>query len=347
MLQSTVQSSLKVLILGNPWFFRDHGRSDIKTFTVRLMNESADLSLPHAIYHAPTLLSLVREAGFDPDIIFHGDESLPPWLYGLESLNIPLIWYAIDSHIHMNWHIHYASAFDHIFLSQNKYHEEFVRYLHPDSLTFMPLYAPPDPVSYSVERTMDAIFVGNLDPGIHPERSKFFKELSKIVKIELITGPYKKLFSDAKIILNHSSHDEVNFRVFEALYCGGLLITDRAQGLENIFSDKKHLVLFEPWNVTEAAGMIKYYLDNENERRHIAWNGFRNVIGNHLRTDRLNQVITHLFLPELNRRKDKRLYKLELVKQRVRNAYEPFAQDSRLNEKTRDIYTDLWKGNLK
>ena len=49
-------------------------------------------------------------------------------------------------------------------------------------------------------------------------------------------------------------------RVFEALCSGSVLLTDRAEGsgLEELFEDGKHLVIYEDYRLTES---IRFYLD--------------------------------------------------------------------------------------
>ncbi|HEB85059.1 MAG TPA: hypothetical protein ENI92_08685, partial [Bacteroidetes bacterium] len=132
--------ALRVLVLGNPWVFREARHFDIRTFVIRIENDTADLNLPPALYNAPGLVALARESGFEADAVFVGDESLPPWLYGLEEIDIPLVWYAIDSHIHQ-WHEHYCAAFDLLLIAQPTYRELFTPVNRHGEIRFLPLYA--------------------------------------------------------------------------------------------------------------------------------------------------------------------------------------------------------------
>ena len=65
---------------------------------------------------------------FRPDLIFQGDNSGPLIHTGLERFEIPRVWYAIDSHLHMMWHKHYAVLFDKVFCAQQNLISELSTY---------------------------------------------------------------------------------------------------------------------------------------------------------------------------------------------------------------------------
>ena len=71
-----------------------------------------------------------------------------------------------------------------------------------------------------------------------------------------------KIYSQAKIIFNKSIRKDLNMRVFEAMSCGSMLVTDRLKpeaGLEELFKDKKHFVLYD--NESDLVEKIGYYLN--------------------------------------------------------------------------------------
>jgi spore maturation protein CgeB len=77
-------------------------------------------------------------------------------------------------------------------------------------------------------------------------------------------------------------------RVFEAMSCGRLLLTDRANGILDIFSDKKHLIVYNENNLEE---LILYYLDNSEEREKIAKSGYNEVVEKHTYEKRLEKIL--------------------------------------------------------
>ncbi len=105
-----------------------------------------------------------------------------------------------------------------------------------------------------------------------------------------------KIYSQAKIVFNKSAAGELNMRVFETLSCGSLLITDRLKpevGLEEIFQDKKHLVLYN--NENDLLEKIDYYLKHETEREEIAFCGHKEVLEKHTYEHRIKKMLEAIF----------------------------------------------------
>lgn len=46
---------------------------------------------------------LVREAGWEPDVVVVADKSRPPFVLGMESFPCLTVFYCVDSHIH-SWY---------------------------------------------------------------------------------------------------------------------------------------------------------------------------------------------------------------------------------------------------
>lgn len=91
---------------------------------------------------------------------------------------------------------------------------------------------------------------------------------------QLPLGDIAKLYSSAKIVLNYHEVSQRewgmwNNRVFEALACGSLLITDDSVGIASEFEGG--LVITEGGRQT--AELIKHYLSFPDERRRIAETG--------------------------------------------------------------------------
>ncbi|MFN3551283.1 MAG: glycosyltransferase [Endomicrobiia bacterium] len=105
-----------------------------------------------------------------------------------------------------------------------------------------------------------------------------------------------KVYSQAKIVFNKSAGGEINMRVFETLSCGSLLLTDRLKpevGLEELFQDRKHLVLYDDEN--DLLEKIDYYLRNESDREEIAYNGYKEVLSKHTYEHRVKEMFNKIF----------------------------------------------------
>jgi len=87
------------------------------------------------------------------------------------------------------------------------------------------------------------------------------------------------IFSNSKINLNISSSykdkriKQIKGRVFEVPMCGGFLLTDYVDGLEDYFKIGEEIVCYETQK--DLVEKIIYYLENEEERKTIAMNGYR------------------------------------------------------------------------
>jgi len=94
--------------------------------------------------------------------------------------------------------------------------------------------------------------------------------------------PFEKIisvFSNSKININISASSldpkikQIKGRIFEVPMCGGFLLTDYIDGLEEYFEIGKEIVCYE--DEKDLINKIKHYLKNENERERIAKNGYR------------------------------------------------------------------------
>ena len=84
-----------------------------------------------------------------------------------------------------------------------------------------------------------------------------------------------KIYSGSRIAFNISSNNDINMRFFEVLCSGALLITERVHnnGMEQLLQgiDKPVCLFFD--TLEEAAFLIDYYLEHEEEREAIAKRG--------------------------------------------------------------------------
>jgi hypothetical protein len=261
----------RIFVLGNH-YFPELG----KLYDVRQAVQSEIVEIIGAFNDLGNYFNYIN---FQPDLLFITDESLPPLYAGLEKLEIPIVGYLIDSHLHIDWHIYFARVFDHCFVAQQNHFNEIC--LKCSDCSLLPLFAPGD-LSLNLSRDIDICFVGTLDATKNPERVRFIDSFKRQYPLTVAQGSYQELFNRSRIILNQSVNDDINFRVFEALACGGMLLTDSVgNGLEKLFSNGKHLVIYEKGNVADAICKVKYYLANEHERQDIALAGHLETLSRH------------------------------------------------------------------
>jgi len=86
------------------------------------------------------------------------------------------------------------------------------------------------------------------------------------------------IYNESKMVLNISRSAELNWRVFEALGCKRLLLTDRSQEVGELFRDGEHLAMYD--GVEDLVDKIEKYLANPEEREKIALKGFKEVVKN-------------------------------------------------------------------
>ena len=107
-----------------------------------------------------------------------------------------------------------------------------------------------------------------------------------------------QVFNASKINLNFAADvrnrdvKTLKARVFEICMCGGFLLTEYTEGLEDYFVLDKEVVCFrEP---EEARSKIKYYLSHDDEREQIASRGRERCLKEHTWLIRLNSVFEQL-----------------------------------------------------
>lgn len=238
---------------------------------------------------------LAHFEGWTPDLIIHSEIHTNYFYRGIESAPCLTVWRTIDNHIHP-WQPRYAITHDLVLVAQKDYLPEFEA-LHP-FVWWLPLNSFPQ-VHYDRKWTRDlgAVFVGSLNPDMHPERVKFFHALRQKVPVEVQAGlnqtQMSELYNRARIVVNQCVLKDVNYRVYEAMANGAMLLTPRIQnGQPELFADGRELVTYALGDADEAAQKIEYYLSHEAERAAIAAAGHQLVTRAHTLEQRIDTVMS-------------------------------------------------------
>ncbi len=224
-----------------------------------------------------------------PDVVVVADKSRPPFVLGMENFPCLTIFYCVDSHIH-SWYPLFAQAFDFCLISLRDHMPLFTgKELHESRLIWSPPYARDEDAPLCPDladesgKDADCLFVGSINAEKMPKRSAFLHALGRETP-GLVTrrGDYRKLFAQGKVLLNHCEGGDLNFRVFEALGCGGCLLTPRVgHGLEDIFMDGQELALYNSDDARNAAARLETLLGNPVMRAAMRKAGLQAVDSGH------------------------------------------------------------------
>jgi hypothetical protein len=216
---------------------------------------------------------------------------------GMESAAMPTACVLSDCHLNLPSRISLGNLFDHVFIYQRNYLDAFKS--HP-SAHWMP-YACDDDFFRDMEipRDLDIGFVGQTGRG-HTRRRKILDLLSSKYRVNeqrvYKQNEISEIYSRSKITVNIPIRGDLNFRFFEAISCGSLLLTERLKnGQEELFKENVHYVAYDSEN--ELLEKVDYYLKNGDERLRIAQAGKDEALKNHTLEIRLQGLLAKILSP--------------------------------------------------
>ena len=278
---------MNVLLWNQDWFAAELRALGHHAVTMGY-TQHLDVNFTTPLVHVSDALARFP-GGSRPDLLIVHDNSAPVGLIGLETLDIPMIFYSVDTHHHCELHRSLAHVFDLTFIAQKDYIPSFETERSP--VAWLPLWASEvvEPVN---EKTNGAVFVGTLNPKLNPDRVRFFDQLRATVEMLCITGKWQDIFPRSEIVINQTVKGDLNFRVFEAMGAGALLLTERTpNGLFELFHEDEHLVTYTKGDVAEAAHRIRSLLADKPRTRSIAARGRAEVLARHRASNRLDTVL--------------------------------------------------------
>ncbi len=266
------------------------------------------------------LISLASDSKPDLCLIAGGNRILPETLQKIKNQGIQTALWTIDAPRDFQPILNAASFYDFIFCGGTEAQELLAR-ARIKKTYWLPFACDPEvhaPVDTdSAERKTwgsDVSFMGSY----YPNRAR---TLDRIADSDLrIWGPgwnqldhnsplkklatdtqlkpeeWKKIFSSSKIsIVIHFQDGETlcyqaTPRVYEALACQTFLLVDDQKDVKSLFQDGKHLVIFK--ENEDLRQKITYYLNQSDERKKIARQGFEEVVRNHTYLHRLQEMFS-------------------------------------------------------
>jgi GT2 family glycosyltransferase/tetratricopeptide (TPR) repeat protein/2-polyprenyl-3-methyl-5-hydroxy-6-metoxy-1,4-benzoquinol methylase len=235
----------------------------------------------------PGELARIPRTGFD--LYLNVDDGLP---YHLPPDLHPAAWWAIDTHLDFARCLEKSGAADLVFAAQRA-GAEALRGAGIASATWLPLACDPEIHSkHDVEKQYDFAFVGHVFPG---PRAELLETLRRRYLSHFVGHAYfeemARIYSAARTVFNRSLKDDLNMRVFEALGCGSLLLTDAvdSNGQAELFRDGVHLATYR--DAGELLDKLAFYLAREPLREEIAAAGRAEALARHTYLHRMARLL--------------------------------------------------------
>lgn len=293
---------MNILVLNQDWFANEWRAAGHNVVSCGL-SDHLDIVLPTAHFYFSNIMELAP-SGFTPDVIVVHDNSGPLVIAGLEYVETPMIFFSVDTHHHHGVHSYLSHLFDYNFVAQKDY-LPYYRQAESDA-EWLPLWANLY-MEKSNAKEYGAVFVGNLNPELNSERVWFFTELQKICPVKTMVGKYWEIFPFSEIVINQTVKGDLNFRVFEAMMSGAMLLTEETpNGLLDLFEPGRHLVTYTKGRPVEASEKIHHYLADVKTAREIGAAGREEILKNHTANHRAEKMLATI--KSLKKRKSHRKF---------------------------------------
>jgi len=224
------------------------------------------------------------------DVIFVIENYTPEWLPVKEireSKKLKIYW-SIDSHCVLSQHQKLCAMLDiNILLNSTESYIPNFTGLVKKSYWFPNAY-PDDLIKpMDIEKIYDVGFCGN-----QLNRGHFINHLDKfnIKKDFFVIGDdMVKSINSYKIHFNRNISNDINYRTFETTGCATFLMTNHTPGLEKLFKIGEEIVTYENFNDLDEK--IKYFLNNESERKKIELAGYERSKKDHTYFERSKTLL--------------------------------------------------------
>jgi glycosyltransferase involved in cell wall biosynthesis len=286
---------VRVLVVGNPAVVPALGALGHEVVV-------AHEAFPEEAYRVPgrpfDLGSLWPRLVPEPDLLLVvqqlGVQELP---FGLEAVPAPRLYWAIDVHLNWFWQRHYARLFDRVLSTQRAH----VALLEAEGVRahWLPWGAEAEFLrERGSRRHRDLVFVGTVDAATRPKRAAAVALLERrfgmatfgrTVAERLSPEAMADVFASARIVFNEAVLGDLNFRVFEAMASGAMLLTERIDaGLVDLFTPGEHLDVFGP---EDLVAKVEHWLAHEAERARVAASGAAEVRARHTLEARMAETV--------------------------------------------------------
>ncbi|MEX2118242.1 MAG: glycosyltransferase [Pirellulales bacterium] len=235
----------------------------------------------------PQNVERIPTSGFD--LYLRIDDGLR---YRLPDRLHPVAYWAIDTHVDFGWSLEVSKCCDFVFAAQRPGAQR-LRESGIESARWLPLAADPEiHRQHGIPKKYDVSFVGNLFPG---PRTDLVRLLQQHFRHSFVGRAYfdemARIYSASHVVFNRSLADDVNMRVFEALSCGSLLMTNALPdaGQAELFRDGVHLATYSGGD--DLLDKMRFYLERHELRARIARAGRDEVLAQHTYKHRMGELV--------------------------------------------------------
>jgi len=263
------------------------------------------LSQKHEVSHfEPEEIPDIRPDAFD--LFMNIDDGRS---YRFRSDLHPSLFWAIDTHVKPERCQSKARDFDFVFCAQRPGAAAMRKA--GIAARWCPLAFDPEiHRKHPLPKILDISFVGNSGRfrwgNFFYDGKEVFRERTRLLSLlkrrfNLFTGKFffedmGVVFSLSKIVFNRSVKDDVNMRVFEALGCGSLLVTNQIEHSQDLlFKHGEHFIEYR--SPRELVERVAYYLHNPEEREQIASRGREEALRKHTYAHRMDYMLSFLTPP--------------------------------------------------
>lgn len=256
------------------------------------------------------LAQALGENDFMPDLVMQteilANRSV---VTGLDTVDCPTIFWAVDPHLNAYWHSAYARLFDMACSTQRGWISRIAQQGAVD-VRWLPMFGRQEPWVEMTERGHALAFVGRVSDQ-RPARKwmvEFLEEkgresdiaIEHSLKYEEMMGLYR----DSRIIPNESIFGEVNFRLFEAASCGCLVLSqDLGDEQASLFEPGREFDTYD--NIVELDEKLGMYLKNERLVQTMGRAAYERVQAEHLPKHRAERLVEFACDVSKNRVSDK------------------------------------------
>ena len=239
----------------------------------------------------------LEEAGFRPDLVLQVERlGVRSVLTGLDSLDCPLLFWAVDPHLNSHWHSAYARLFDTVCSTQRAWIPRLAARGAAD-VRWLPWYGLERPFVPWTEREHGLAFVGRVTEQ-RPARKwmvEFLRDkaaaFNPAIGDNLPKDAMLDLYSASRIIPNESIFGEVNFRLFEGASCGCLVVGQTIEEQAELFEPGREMDTYE--HVVELDDKLSVYLGNDKLTRTMARAAHARVRAEHLPVHRARRIVEY------------------------------------------------------
>lgn len=203
----------------------------------------------------------------------------------------PMAYWASDTHLGYPYRLEMAKKADFAFAAQKQGVADMKR----DGVA-NPIWLPHavEPLAYPKQekftKSHDVCFIGHVNsPNREQALDRLFSAFPNFDYGQALFEKAAERIGNSKIGFNIAMKDDLNMRCFETMATGTMLLTDRISHIEELFEDKKHLVLYD--GLDDMVEKAKYYLAHDDEREAIAQAGYEEVMAKHTIQHRVDVIL--------------------------------------------------------